>query len=424
MNKKSTTPSVEKKSTAKMSRRMVMRDLMSLSTRTFKTRPMRTALTILGMSVGIGAVLFLVSLGYGLQETVLNRITNADALLSLDVSAGQSELIKLDQANIEKMEQLPNVEEVSPIMAVSSQITLKDLTGVVSLYSIKPSFFRLSGIVPFKGALFEPDASGNIPREIVVSSALATIFNIEPDAIVGEMVQLTAFISTFDANGAEEVKTINITEPFRIVGVIQDDKESFIYAPSALLSEVKADVYIGAKVKIFAAENMGVIRDEIINMGFFVSALQDTIDQVKKIFSIVQIVLGLFGFVALIVSAIGMFNTMTVLLLERTNEIGIMRSIGVTRNDVRKLFMFEAMIMGFLGGLGGVLLGHLGGVLANLGINLLARSFGGQALSLFSRPFSFIIIIIIFSTIIGFITGIFPAQRAAKIKPLDALRYK
>jgi ABC-type antimicrobial peptide transport system permease subunit len=190
------------------------------------------------------------------------------------------------------------------------------------------------------------------------------------------------------------------------------------------LSEATADVYIGAKVKIFAAENMGVIRDEIINMGFFVSALQDTIDQVKKIFSIVQIVLGLFGFVALIVSAIGMFNTMTVLLLERTNEIGIMRSIGVTRNDVRKLFMFEAMIMGFLGGLGGVLLGHLGGVLANLGINLLARSFGGQALSLFSRPFSFIIIIIIFSTIIGFITGIFPAQRAAKIKPLDALRYK
>ncbi len=402
---------------------MVVRDILSLSTRTFKTRPMRTALTILGMSVGIGAVLFLVSLGYGLQETVLNRITNADALLSLDVSAGQSELIKLDRTNLEKMSQIPNVEEVSPITAISSQITLKELTGVVTLYSVKPSFFRLSGILPFKGKLLE-NTSEPAPREIVVSSALATIFNLEPDAIIGEKVSITAFVSTLDEIGNEVVSTTNIVEPFVIVGVVQDDKESFMYAPESLLSDIYVDTYIGAKIKVTSAEAMGSIRDQIIDMGFFVSALQDTIDQVKKIFAIVQVVLGLFGLVALIVSAIGMFNTMTVLLMERTNEIGIMRSIGVTRNDVRKLFMVEAMVMGFLGGLGGVVLGHLGGVLANFGINLLAKNFGGQSLALFSRPASFVVIIIIFSTVIGFITGIFPAQRAAKIKPLDALRYK
>lgn len=408
----------------KLSKKMVLKDILSLSTRTFKTRPMRTCLTILGMSVGIGAVLFLVSLGYGLQETVLNRITNADALLSIDVSAGQSELIKLDTEHIEKMAQLPNVEEISPIMAVSSQLTLKELTGVVTLYSVKPSFFRLSGISAYKGTLFTANQTGEVAREIVVSSALTTIFNIEPDRIIGETVSLTAFVSTLDEEGVEQIATVDIPEPFKIVGVIQDDKESFMYAPSSLLQDIKMDTFIGAKIKVTSAEHMGTIRDQVIDMGFFVSALQDTIDQVKKIFAIVQIVLGLFGFVALVVSAIGMFNTMTVLLMERTNEIGIMRSIGVTRNDVRKLFMFEAMIMGFLGGLGGVALGHLGGVLANLGINLLAKSFGGQSLSLFSRPLSFIVIIIVFSTVIGFITGIFPAQRAAKIKPLDALRYK
>lgn len=427
-----TTNSVEKKSVSvpkedkkqHISRRMVVKDILSLSTRTFKTRPMRTALTILGMSVGIGAVLFLVSLGYGLQETVLNRITNADALLSLDVSAGQSELIKLDRANLDKMAQLPNVEEVSPITAISSQITLKDLTGIVTLYSVKPSFFRLSGILPFKGKLFEATQSGETEREIVVSSALATIFNLDPDSIIGEKVSITAFVSRLDETGNEVVSTTIISEPFTIIGVVQDDKESFMYTPESLLQDIHVETYIGAKIKVTSPEVMGAIRDQVIDMGFFVSALQDTIDQVKKIFSIVQIVLGLFGLVALIVSAIGMFNTMTVLLMERTNEIGIMRSIGVTRNDVRKLFMVEAMVMGFLGGLGGVALGHLGGVLANFGINLLAKNFGGQALSLFSRPASFIVGIIIFSTIIGFITGIFPAQRAAKIKPLDALRYK
>lgn len=404
--------------------KMNFRDILSLSTRTFKTRPLRTSLTILGMSVGIGAVLFLVSLGYGLQETVLHRITTTDALLSLDVSPGESNLIKLDNANLEKIKQLSHVEEVSPVSAIASQITLKDLTGVVTLYSVKPSFFSLSGLVPFKGKVFTSDTSGKSPHEIIVSSAFATIFNIPPDNIAGEKVIVTAFVPMVADDGTESVQTIELSEPFTIVGVIQDDKESFIYAPQDLLADLKLDTYVGAKIKVSAAEFMGPLRDEIISMGFFVSVLQDTIDQVKKIFSIIQVVLGLFGLVALIVSAIGMFNTMTVLLLERINEIGIMRSIGVTRSDVRKLFMFEAMIMGFFGGLGGVVLGYLVGVLANLGVNLLAKNFGGQALDLFSRPISFIILIIIFSTVIGFATGVFPALRAAKIKPLDALRYK
>jgi len=191
-----------------------------------------------------------------------------------------------------------------------------------------------------------------------------------------------------------------------------------------VLENITYSTYVGAKVKVSNSEAMTSVREQIINMGFLVSVLQDTIDQVKKIFSIVQVVLGLFGLIALTVSAIGMFNTMTVMLLERTNEIGIMRSIGVTRKDVRKLFIFEAMIMGFLGGLGGVLLGYLGGFLANIGINVLAHYFGGQALDLFSSPTWFIVLIILFSTIIGLLTGIFPAQRAAKINPLDALRYK
>ncbi len=169
---------------------------------------------------------------------------------------------------------------------------------------------------------------------------------------------------------------------------------------------------------------MQTARDKIVGMGFFVSALRDTIDQVKQIFGIIQVVLGLFGLVALVVSAIGMFNTMTVMLLERTNEIGIMRSVGVARKDVRKLFLFESMLMGFLGGLGGVILGYLSGELANIGVNLMAKNFGGQTLNLFVRPTWFILVIIVFSAVIGLLTGLFPARKAARINPLEALRYK
>ena len=137
-----------------------------------------------------------------------------------------------------------------------------------------------------------------------------------------------------------------------------------------------------------------------------------------------QTVLALFGLIALFVSAIGMFNTMTIALLERTNEIGIMRSIGVRRSDIRKLFLFESMLMGFLGGVGGVGIAMLGGTLANMGINALAQRFGGTALNLFVYPAWFVILIIVFSAIIGFLTGLYPSYRASRLNPLDALRYK
>ena len=159
-------------------------------------------------------------------------------------------------------------------------------------------------------------------------------------------------------------------------------------------------------------------------MGYLVSSLSDTIDQAKKIFRIIQIILALFGLVALVVSAIGMFNTMTVTLLERINEIGILRSIGASANDIRLLFLVESVLMGFLGGIGGIVVGYLGGEIANFGLNILAKSFGGEPLNLFYRPFWFIGFIIIFSTIIGFLTGIYPSRRASKLNPLEALRYK
>jgi putative ABC transport system permease protein len=115
---------------------------------------------------------------------------------------------------------------------------------------------------------------------------------------------------------------------------------------------------------------------------------------------------------------------MTIALLERTNEIGIMRAIGITKTDVCKLFLLESMLMGFLGGLGGVLMGVAAGSLTNIGVNMLAVRFGGSAIDLFYVPGWFVTVIIVFSTCIGFLTGLYPSLRASRLNPLDALRYK
>jgi len=115
---------------------------------------------------------------------------------------------------------------------------------------------------------------------------------------------------------------------------------------------------------------------------------------------------------------------MTISLLERTNEIGIMRAIGASPSDVMWLFLGESLMIGFLGGLSGIILGVAVSQLFQMIINLLSRSLGGEALNLFSYPLWFMLFIIVLSTSVGLIGGFFPARRSAKLNPLDALRYK
>ncbi len=385
--------------------------------RSFKTNTSRTILTVLGLGVGIGAVLFLVSLGYGLQNVILNKITTADALLTLDVSS-VSDLISLNKESLATISSLSGVAETSPVVSLSGQASLdNETTETVSLIVDKP-YFRLSGINLDVGKEF----SSSDASEVVISSATAKIFGYaNPSDIVGQKVVLNLFIINSESG---EVEIFTPETDYRIVGIINNENTSLVYIPLYTLKNVNLPIYSSLKVKVSSSEQLNTIRDEIVKQGLLVSSISDTIDQTKKIFSIIQIVLGVFGLIALVVSAIGMFNTMTITLLERTKEIGIMRAIGVSNGDISRLFLMESVIMGFLGGISGVLIGYLGGKLFNVVINILARNFGGQVLDLFYSPAWFVLFILGFSVLTGFLTGLYPARRAARLNPLDALRYK
>lgn len=397
---------------------MRLLDAFSLSMRTYKTRPLRTFLTILGVSVGIGAVLFLVSFGYGLQNAILNQITTADSLLSLDVSSGAADIISLKEADIDSISKIENVEEVSPVASFSSQITIDNLTGDGIVFAVKPSFFRLGGVTLSYGEEFKGD------NDIIISSAGAKLFNITSEDIINKEISMVLFLPKISEDGFEEVEVVTRENKYRVVGVVEDENTSYVFIPSKTISDLEITKYDQLKVKVSDNKYMDEVRSAIIEKGFLVSSLSDTIEQANKIFKIIQIILSLFGLIALVVSAIGMFNTMTITLLERINEIGIMRAIGITKKDIRIIFLFESVIMGFLGGVFGIFVGFIAGETANLGINILAKSFGGQALDLFYRPIWFMVFIVIFSTVIGFITGIYPSIKASKLNPLTALRYK
>lgn len=405
---------------------MKSRDLFKLSTRMFKARTSRTLLTILGMGVGISAILFLVSLGYGLQNVLLEKITTSDALLALDSapSKDSEDIVVIDDEFIEVVTNIHGVAEVSPISQVTSQVRFNDLTSNISTEVIKPSFFALDGMEVDYGTILDD----NVESGIVVSSSFAKIFKQEPKEIVQKKVELDLLIpkdeEETEAGEEPETETVAFGTPFTVIGMIEQEEPVVYVNVKDVERKTEIPYYSRMKVKAHHTDHLGSIRAELNAKGHTVSSLSDTVDQANKVFRVIQIILALFGVIALIVSAIGMFNTMTVTLLERTEEIGIMKSIGVSDKDILLMFVCESSIMGFFGGLAGIIIGIIEGKLFNFGLNFLAGRFGGEPVQIFHSPLWFIGLILILGTVVGFLTGLVPAKRAGSIDPLDALRYK
>lgn len=405
--------------------RMKFKDLLKLSTRMFKARTSRTLLTIVGMGVGISAILFLVALGYGLQNVLLEKITTADSLLSLDSTPSKESdsPVKINDEFISDVSSMEGVAEVSPVSQASSRVYFNELTSNIATEIVKPSFFSLDGVEVDYGTILDD----NVENGIVVSSAFAKIFKEEQKEIIRKQVELAIIISqdnNAEENSDEESKTIEIDDPFTIIGMIEKE-EPVVYVNLKDIQKYTAiPYYTRLKVKAERTDDLEILRSQLSSKGLAVASLSDTVDQVNKVFKVVNLVLALFGVIALAVSAIGMFNTMTVTLMERTEEIGIMKSIGVADRDILLMFVFESSIMGLFGGLAGIIIGMIGGKAFNIALNLLANKLGGETIQIFYAPIWFVGLILIIGAVVGFMTGLVPARRASSIDPLDALRYK
>ena len=400
---------------------MLITDIFRLATRMFRTNRSRTILTILGISVGIGAILFLVSLGYGLQEMILRQITTSEALLSLDVSTGDLENLKINKDTIGDISSIPGVEKLSPLVSVQVQMGVEDISSELTANFADSNYFRLDGTTLKKGSFYK-DEPGDVKKVIISSSALQ-LFNLSEDEAFGRLIRFSIFLPEKEEDKIIR-ESVELGQDFRIVGIIEEEGSNYVYLPFAISEKMEIFDYSKVKVKVDRKENLDIVRSAVIDKGYIVSALSDVIEQANQVFGIVQIVLASFGIVALIVSAIGMFNTMTIALLERTQEIGIMKALGATSLDIWNMFLAESIIIGFFGGLGGIIIGMAGGEVFNYGVNLLAGALGGEKIDMFFTPYLFVLLIISFSTIVGLLTGFYPARRAARINALEALRYK
>lgn len=402
---------------------MRVQDLAQLSTRAFKTNPMRTWLTILGMGVGTGAVVVLVGLGFGLQQIILEQIVFGETLLSLGVSATGAQNLRLTTETVEQFENKDHVLDAAPLARFPALVTYKGLTGNLFVQGAEPPYLRYAGITATAGNVFTDDDLGDA-NTIMLSPAVLKLFGIEdPESFVGEKVKFRILVPAGD--GTDEVNEIFIDKEYTVRGITKEEGvlNALMMMPE-LRSHIGIEEYERIQVRVESNEYLDVVETELIEAGYRVTALSKTVEQASKIFQGVQIVLATFGGIALVVSAIGMFNTMTVTLLERTKEIGIMRTIGAAPVDIKWLFVSESIVVGFLGGISGIVMGVTLGVVINLLLNLAASQFGGQSVALFSFPLNFLTFIALFSAGVGYLTGIFPARRAASLNPLDAIRYE
>ena len=182
--------------------------------------------------------------------------------------------------------------------------------------------------------------------------------------------------------------------------------------------------YGAAIAKADNTDNVKSVGDALKKMGYGVTTAQDMLDGISKMFLALSIVFGVIGGISLFVAAIGIINTMAMAIYERTREIGVMRACGATKSTVRRLFTFEAALLGFLGGAIGLAVSYGIAQLGNVLADHFATSLNIPIKGLLTFPLWLILGALAFTTIVGFLAGVFPAMRAARLDPVEALRYE
>ncbi len=257
----------------------------------------------------------------------------------------------------------------------------------------------------------------------ILSLGMLALLNIPEDSAVGTKFKVQFILSKSLSSKLLSKATTDEVE-YQVMGIIDDDTAQYFYIPINDINKLEIDNFSQMKIVLSDVSKMGEIRKNIENLGFKTNSTADTVSQIEGIFANIRLVLGLLGMVALIVASLGMFNTLTVSLLERTREIGGMKTMGMISEEVKDLFLAEAMIMGLSGGVGGLALGYLAGKLLSILVSFVALSKGEGIINLTYVPFYLIIFILVMSFFVGMVTGLYPAKRAKKISALNALRYE
>lgn len=386
---------------------------------TFK-RKARAALAVGGIALSSGVMILLFGVSDGLKSLVTQEISNTDTANVITVNQRNVKEVILDQAKISSIKSISGVADVQQLVGMVGSIQYHGNVVNLPLYAVTNDFFRVSPAQRVSGT-----TSGQ-PKEsnIILSTKALDTFGLKPNEAIHRTVSVSTTIpDSYAAAGKTEDERKVAPTQFTIEGSIDRGNLPVAYVPIEYLVQHGLQSVSQLKVTVTYPEKMSPVRESIERMGYQTSSIQDSIDQVNRVFSVIQRIILLFGVIALVITVVGTFNVITLTLIEEMRQIGFLRLMGMQKTAVGFLFIAQAIMLTLVGGVAGSLFGVVAGLAANGAAQSLVgdTTFTGKVY-IFQIPIIQIIIILTLSIVLGWLIGFIPAKKAVRVGPLEELR--
>jgi putative ABC transport system permease protein len=448
---------------------MKLRDMTELAVRNLREAILRNSLTTLGVAVGVASLVAMLSLGVGLQQLASSRLNKSGLFDSIFVTAktnlrgpgagppatraASPKARPLDEDARTELTKLPDVIEVYPQIRFFTEVRFDGKPFATVVAGMPESSKQSGSFDGMQGSFF---SSANAD-EAILQIEFAKELNPQTKDLVGKDLllryaerQSLASESGGTAQNSGGFSVVPKEKHLRIIGIVETEPASGfggfgsgrLLIPLPVAETLRAaqvndlrDVlrgsspsdkpaYASLSVRVKSPSLVDATEKKIKDLGFSAFSLLDASKSLRIFFSVFDLLLGIFGSLALAVATLGIVNTLVMAILERRREIGVLKALGAADSDVKQLFFVEAGVMGLTGGVLGVLLGWLIGQALTFATNVYLKRQDLPGVQISSVPFWLIAGAIGFAILVSLIAGLYPASRAAKLNPVDALRYE
>lgn len=462
---------------------MKTRDLTELAFRNLREAILRNSLTTLGVAVGVASLVAMLSLGVGLQTLASQKLNSSGLFDAVFVSSKRgmrgdgdrprrntnnekspkSEPAKpLDETARLEFEKLPYVTEAYAQVRFLTEVRLNGNSFSTNVLGMPDSSRKTGSFDNITGKFF----SSPTADEAILQVEFAKELNPQTAQLVGQEITLRYAQrhenpppdpnkpkdiddELDDMMSGGGISIVSHDKKLRIVGIIDTDPSAGVggfgggrvFIPLRTAQDMHpaqgGDVgefvraggsakptYMALTVRVKNPKNVLQVEEAIKKMGFNTFSLLDATKSLRLVFTVFDLFLGLFGSLALTVASLGIINTLVMAILERRREIGILKALGATDRDVRSLFFAEAGAMGLVGGIFGVTIGWLIGQALTWGTTFYLKRQDLPGVKISYVPWWLAVGAIAFAVIVSLVAGLYPAARAAKLNPVEALRYE